>query len=213
MNIDWCVSQACIHGDARAETYELLARQFTQAHYDARGGLSVEIGTRRGGSALLQLMLLEEIYKNDVRPMLVTVDPYGGKLYMGGNGQQTPGLYGDEEYIAAKRLLAPYGNHVHFSVTSLDFLLSLPRLWRAGEPLHIRDETISSVFLDGDHDTATIVGELAGFAPLLKKGGRVVIDNIDVEPGLTRTLDKLAPTLGLTRETCAVYDAAVLSRV
>lgn len=193
---DTDVRIACANGDAREETYCELAKEFHLAHQRAAGGVSIEVGTRRGGSAVLMLRILDRLYGRG--PLLITIDPYGGKPYYGGEGKVTPGLYGDEEYIAMKTLLAPFPNHVHFAVTSMDFISLLDRgfeLWSGGRMIRFGTTDIATkpftfVYLDGDHDKATVLTELDHLAPRVGSGGSLVIDNVDDEPALLSYLTK-----------------------
>ncbi len=187
------VAHARAHGDAREDTYERLAESFWEAHHYAPGGVSVEVGTRKGGSALMQLLLLEDIYPKS-QPFLVTVDPYGDKPYLIGGDQAVLGLYGNNEYLYAKKLLADRASHVHFSITSLDFLLFCRaglRLW-AREEVMLKTVGFTHVFLDGDHDAKTILGEVQGFLPMLRPCGRIVIDNTPDDPQTIPGLEALA---------------------
>jgi len=213
-NDNWLVASIMQHGDASEATYRTLADQFRLAHSGrALGGLSIEVGTRRGGSALLQLVLLDTVYSGwPNKPMLITVDPYGGKDYRGGGGKVAYNLYGDDEYIAAKKLLSNFGNHVHFPITSLDFLTFVERglrLWRGGQEVWVTKDSTSFVFLDGDHDQGTIMAEVACFTPMLLPGGRILIDNTDEEPVLMEALQTFAEQNHLSLHP-VLKDAAVL---
>ncbi|MFA6031265.1 MAG: class I SAM-dependent methyltransferase [Elusimicrobiota bacterium] len=187
MDIRGFVLSARAHGDAREDTYEHLAYHFCEAHRHAPGGVSVEVGTRRGGSAFMQLKLLQELYPPILHPLLVTIDPYGDKPYLTGLVGAPPiaGLYGNADYLEAKQLLASFPRHVHFSITSLDWLVFAKaglRLWYHGAPLEPGARNITHVYLDGDHDAPTILGEVEGFVPMLKPGGRITIDNTPDDP-------------------------------
>jgi hypothetical protein len=167
-----------------------LAELFVAAHLAAPGGISIELGTRKGGSALLFLQLLLRMYP-ELQPMLVTVDPYGLKPYNGGDCVIKNGLYGDEEYLAAKSILRGYPNHAHFLTDSQSFLsrcLRL-RLYRNGLPGELADA--SFIFHDGDHSADGICGDLGTIllglslptrqAAWLQRKGTVVIDNVHAD--------------------------------
>ncbi len=203
MNLKLSAAFAAKHGDTSVEAYEALGDVFLKAHRDAPGGLTIEVGTRRGGSAVLMLELLWDLYP-DGQPAVISIDPYGGKPYLRGSPsapviQGQGGLYNDEDYLAAKALLAGYPHHLLFPITSLDFLTyvyhSGLRIWRREQCLFVTQQSLTCVYLDGDHDAATIVGEVQGFFPLLKVGGCIVIDNLTDDPftvqALGQVLDKL----------------------
>ncbi|MFA6118164.1 MAG: class I SAM-dependent methyltransferase [Sphingomonas sp.] len=198
MDLDGHVRAARMHGDARDDTYRCLAQSFVAAHEQAPNGVSVEVGTRRGGSALMQLLLLEDLYPEAIRPLLITIDPYGGKPYfVGGDREAVRGLYGNDEYVAAKRLLYGYSNHLHFPVISLDWLAFAKagmRVWSRGGMIVPAATGITHVLLDGDHDARTIIEEVQGFLPMLKPGGRIVIDNTPDDPKTIPWLEEVVST-------------------
>ena len=171
-----CASQS----DIGLDQMIAYARLFIEAHTRAPGGLSIEVGTRDGGSALMWLKLLHEIYGEDP-PCVFTVDPYGGKAYGGYHD------YDDAQYLLAKGALARYPNHAHFLLRSVDFFAPMAHrpYWR-----HRIEHTIDNftfVFLDGDHSCKTISEEveaLLGPDRLLAVGGSIVIDNADHDGGV-----------------------------
>ena len=153
---------------------------------------TLEVGTDKGASALMWLELLKLLPSNlpgGGWPVpVVTVDPYGGKPYEGGNGSGEA-LYGVPEFVAMKQLLAGYGNHYHFPVTAHTFLgmYPAPVIWAHGEPMPL--ERYQFVLLDGEHKAESIASELdivlgrRRFGrSLLAPGGIVVVDNIDADP-------------------------------
>lgn len=158
---------------------------FVEAHKATPGGMSIEVGTRRGGSALLFLKLLEGLYPEGQRPLLVSVDPYGGKPYVGGvPGDLELPLYGTDEFVAMKRLLKDHPNHAHFMMRSTDFLERLPNVpyWQDGRLCKMAN--LSFALLDGEHSAETIREELS----LLWRGGWmapkgvVCVDNVECDP-------------------------------
>lgn len=165
-----CVARDCFpHTDQLMENFLHAAHVFCRAHAAKPDGVSIEIGTRRGGSALLFLRLLEILYPARQRPPLLTVDPYGRKRYLGGDSSVTA-MYGDEDYLASKALLAPFPNHGHFLMTSHEFFARMRGvlLWQDcgvqdGKVYHaVRTLGVGTtfVFLDGDHSWEAIEGEL-----------------------------------------------------
>lgn len=120
-------------------------------------------------------------------PVLVTVDPYGGKPYSGGD-YVVDWLYGDDIYLAHKQNLARFPNHVHFALEGHVFLsrcLGAP-IWRRGKRVPLTE--FSFAFLDGDHDAATVREELLHLMPHMARGGRIVVDNVDKDPRLVPAL-------------------------
>ena len=182
---------------------------FREAHSGpARFGLSIEVGTRRGGSALRFLELLNELYAGFVPPLLVTVDPYGYKPYDSGiPGREKMPIYGDPDYLAMKALLAKYPNHSHFKLTSLDFFDRLygasfwfpgaeaftskdqPGEFALGQEKHLGN--VAFCLLEGEHSSEAIREELfclwepnddPELAPWMHPAGIVCIDNTDCDP-------------------------------
>ena len=172
--------------DMGEDALELLRRVFGAAHAQAPGGISIEVGTRRGGSALLFLTALEELYP-DPRPLFLTVDPYGNKPYLAGS-YAIEGTYGAAEYLAAKSALDAFPNHAHFLLEDHDFWSRMPgvRLWSAGRPMLLGqgEGRISFVLLDGDHDAVSVLFGIKGAIPLMHPRGVIVVDNIDKATGV-----------------------------
>ena len=176
-----------------------MAESFLDAHARTPGGLSVEVGTWWGGSALMFLELLEWIYPAAERPMLFTIDPYGNKPYFGGDVTIFGGLYGDEDFVRMKRLLAGYAAHAHWYCRGIEFFGVAPGLcyWQRGKGKLI--EGLTFVFLDGDHDHASIAREISLVLPRLAVGGAIVIDNVDKDPETVGSLTCYSPEYGPER--------------
>lgn len=141
----------------------------------------LEIGTRSGGSALVILRVLRSVYGNRPAPWVITVDPYGGRPYEG-----APFLYDDGHYIAMKRSLARYGNHIHFLLESADFLRVLGQLalWRDGARRPV--ERFTLVYLDGSHDPDIVWSEITALHPRVIPGGYLIVDDTDWFGGAVR---------------------------
>ncbi len=131
----------------------------------------LEIGTRRGGSALALLKIIEKMYPGTV---LVTVDPYGNKPYDG-----KPWKYGSDFYTEMKDLLSGYENHIHYHMTSEDFIkiMDTVHYWFQGKEHDF--SKFSFIFLDGSHLPETVTFEYKNLFPRLIKNGFMVIDNTD----------------------------------
>jgi hypothetical protein len=186
------VNEARQYTDVPASYFHIFADTFVKAHRMAPYGLSIEIGTRIGGSALLFLRLLERLYDPNVRPMLFTVDPYGNKPYNGGAGIY-PDLYGGNEYTKMKKLIAGFPNHAHFYTTGTSFITyaSCPSFeYFLHGALHRTLDSVSFVLLDGEHSAAAIDHDMSLIlrGRLLRAGGIVLIDNVDVDPSTPNLL-------------------------
>lgn len=180
------------------------AELFVEAHAAAPGGLSLEIGTWRGGTALVFLRLLERLYPVAARPMLFTIDPYGDKPYNGGDSPARPALYGDSDYVIMKKLLARFPHHAHFYMTSEEFFAKrraaqCRAYWRNGQQGYL--DGISFVLIDGEHDATTIENDLTAAYRILSPDGLIVIDNVDNDAYTIGALARLAPRHWLAVET------------
>ena len=132
----------------------------------------LEIGTRSGGSALALLQIIEKYYGKST--VLATVDPYGEKPY-----DSKPFVYGGNFYVNMKKLLAPYANHIHYKMTSDDFIKIIDNIsfWYRGKKQNYTK--LSFVFLDGSHLPKTVIKEFENFFPRLITNGYLIIDNTD----------------------------------
>lgn len=168
------VHAAYVHSDMCVEALDHLASMFDMAHVGrARGGLSLEIGTRAGGSALLMLTMLQELYDHNP-PLLLTVDPYGCKPY---DPCDDVGYYGAAAYTSMRGLLAKYENHAHYYMASEEFLSRIPgsSYWHHALKRIVGNFTF--VLLDGDHTPDGVRQDLSGVWPHVALGGVVLIDN------------------------------------
>ncbi len=167
-----------------------LAKAFIASHGMNPGGLTLDIGTRQGGSALLFLGLLELM---GLSSMVFTIDPYGGKPYEGGDGAAVP-LYDVPDYLVAKRVLAPFPNHAHWYCSSEMFLggMACGNYWWQGTVRHI--DSYSFVFLDGEHTAQSVGNDLAVLWELMQPGASVVVDNAHKDPNTKEALAKYRPT-------------------
>lgn len=174
-----------------------IGQAFMAAHKAAPGGLSIEIGSRSGGSAYLFLTLLRKLYQEGNEPFLFTVDPYGAKMYPGPNPAP---IYEEEHFVALKKALASIPNHSHFLMTSLEFFERMYgcAYWVPGEIPYV-DETgskyalgeekrmgqLSFCLLDGDHILSTIRRELhwlfSAYTHWMSPNGIAVVDNVEFD--------------------------------
>ena len=150
----------------------------------------LEIGTRRGGTALLMLETIRKMFRNTV---LITVDPYGDKPY-----DDKPYQYGNRFYCDMKRLLASYPNHIHYHLTSQEFIniRGMISYWFRGQRRDFSE--FSFIYLDGSHIPATVKMEFKHLFPRLIKGGCMVVDNTDFYKGtMAKFFEKKRHTSGI----------------
>lgn len=186
--IDALIARADEHSDIGMEHLRLYTTLFQQVLTTTTGPI-LEIGTNRGGSALLWLELLRTHKSNR---QVVTVDPYGRKPYTLGNVDGAVHEYGDQTYTDMKALLAPYSDHTHFRMTSEEFLSRMhgSHLWVGGERVPLGG--FGFAFLDGDHEGRGVLSDFLNLRRWMGPGGVVLIDNVDwMGPELGRILVQL----------------------
>ena len=140
----------------------------------------VEIGTRRGGSALLLLIAIKE---SGCRRPLLTVDPYG-KMEYEQNDKIRIKEYGEGYYREAMKVLADYCVetemiHSHFRMTSDEFMKIYPQITLYYEGQILPKEEFGLVYLDGDHHIDIVTREVEYFYPKIVRGGLLSIDDIE----------------------------------
>jgi Methyltransferase domain len=197
MPLWWHVFRCRRKSDTKSRFLLELARTVAGAPRAPAGSTApplLEIGTRSGGSAMLMLRVLADVYQGGGQPPFVlTVDPYGGRPYEG-----APFVYDERHYRAMKRALAPYANHVHYMMDSELFLRELDHLylWANGAKQPIDRFTL--VYLDGSHDPDIVWQEIVTLLPRLVAGGTLIVDDTDWFDGAVRhRLDAAAPGLGV----------------
>jgi len=149
----------------------------------------LEIGTREGGSADLMLELMEQV--GDQR-FLVTVDPYGDKIYESADGAVL-GLYGDRQYTAMREHLWPWPNHWHFLGTAEDWFQARPHLQRWENAVPRPLNRFCFVLHDGDHRAGSIIREVREALPTVSTGGLILVDNFDNEQNGDPVLEAFSP--------------------
>lgn len=167
------------YSDMTDEGLMNVAKELCEAHTAVRDGLTIEVGTRRGGSAKMILEILLDMYAPDKPPMLFTVDPYGYRPYRMGDVVIFPGPYGERDYVAQKKLLAEYPHHAHWRCDSQEFFKRCLGMthWHLGEESTV--ENIAFALLDGQHDGESVAAEIDQIIPFMARGGRIVIDNAE----------------------------------
>ena len=183
--LDKVIHRANSHSDIGMMHLGIYSDIFRRVITECQGPI-LEIGTNRGGSALLWIETLRLL--GDSR-QVVTVDPYGRKPYTQGRVDQGFYEYGDDIYTDMKTLLAPYSEHTHFRMTSEDFLSDLygSHLWVDGARVPLGG--FSFCLLDGDHHPRGIISDYLNLRRWMAPGGVVLIDNVDwMGPELERIL-------------------------
>jgi hypothetical protein len=179
----WHVLRCRRRSDTKTRYLLSLARCVAAAPHGPDAPPILEIGTRAGGSALLILRVLRSLYggAGGTPPWVLTVDPYGDRPYEG-----APFRYVDRHYIAMKRALAGWGNHVHYMMESRDFLEQLDRLalWRNGVRIPLGRFTLA--YLDGSHEPEGVWQEITALLPRIVPGGFLVVDDTDWFDGAVR---------------------------
>ena len=145
--------------------------------------LFCEIGTRNGGTALLALIAIKE---SNVNRTMLTIDPYGNKLYRTTNHNEYP----DTFYRTAMKELSSFCynynlNHIHYKMTSDEFIHGVDsrviHIWSSDVIVPnypVYPFSFGYVYLDGEHVPEIVSRELSWFVPRLVKNGLLVIDDI-----------------------------------
>lgn len=189
--LDTIVRSAIIHSDDKKIDLLNVVKYAAQSPHRKMQPPFLEIGTRAGGSAFALLKVIEKFFANTAT--LITVDPYGDKPY-----DDKPWLYGDQFYVKMKKLLASYTNHIHYYMTSGNFIFAIKRLtfWRHGKKCDFTK--FSFVYLDGSHQPQAVRFEIESLFPKIISHGYLVVDNTDYYNGaIQRYLSRYAKKRGL----------------
>ncbi len=197
LRLSWHVFRCRRKSDTKTRFLLEIARAVAHSPRTADGTTAppfLEIGTRSGGSALLMLRVLDDVYRGTGHPPFVlTVDPYGGRPYEG-----APFVYDERHYRAMKRALAGYPNHVHYMMDSELFLRELDHLYLWADGAKRRLDRFTLVYLDGSHDPGIVWGEIEALLPRVVPGGSLIVDDTDWFDGaVRRRLDAAAAGLGV----------------
>lgn len=188
----WHVFWARRRSDTKTRFLMELARCVARAPRSAAAPPLLEIGTRSGGSALLMLRVLRDCYRGARAPLVLTVDPYGARPYEG-----QPHVYDARHYLAMKRTLLRWPNHIHYMMDSELFLRTLDSglsLWIDGARTAV--ERLTLVYLDGSHDPAIVWTEITRLWRRVVPGGFLLVDDTDWFGGeVRRRLDGAAEEL------------------
>lgn len=139
-------------------------------------GVFVDIGTRKGGSALLALSQPQS-------DLVISVDPWGAKAYRMMDGSLSH-EFDDIMAIETMDLVTSkarelHKTHMHYRMPSHDFLGLDHTLWLGGKSSRLADMKFSFVLLDGEHTDEAVAKELELLEDRMVDGGVVLIDNTD----------------------------------
>jgi len=139
-------------------------------------GVFLEVGTRRGGTALMAL-------NTDNCEILIFIDPYGSKPYIDQNGV-APYVFPDQWWIESLSLISGKARELTkivlpFKFTSYEYMDHNFELWLNGDTRFKDDLLYSYVLLDGDHTTEVVQKEINYFSTRMRKGGVLLVDNTD----------------------------------
>lgn len=140
----------------------------------------LEIGTRRGGTAI---MILDQILKSmNPERFLYTVDPYGEIPYMKGMEDKVDGLrFGEDNYRTAMKNISDFceryaANWIPFREKSTNFFAS-------HQDNYYRNMSIANkfaaVFIDGDHAPEVVLSDIYWSKYTLHDNGVIIMDDIN----------------------------------
>jgi Methyltransferase domain len=177
--------------DMPKEQFFELARVFCEAHERVPDRMTIEVGTRQGGSAVMFASLIQLMYRSHMPP-LWTVDPYGGKPYVDGSSHELS-LYNDDFYSVARSNLQRFPFHTHWKMTSVEFFERLQGVSYWSDGIRRTAAEAAFILLDGEHAAASVEAELGRIAAYrwLHPQGTIVIDNVDKDPRTLSMLDAL----------------------
>ena len=158
-------------------------------------GNILEIGTWRGGSALV---FMEAMQESGSEGMLVTVDPWGGRPY-----PRSGSRYSDADQKASILTLAQEATDRdikwhHFKMTSLEFLKYAEggACWYQSFKMPYQWEL---AFLDGEHIFDTVSQEIEYLIPSMLPGGTILIDNANHQQSGGANMQLLIAELALDK--------------
>lgn len=146
-------------------------------------GMILEIGTRKGGS--MQIIIDALLENEDYDRNVISVDPYGNIPYNSGNQYGVTRFdYTNEmkkeamatlfSYVQGKRV-----NFVPFCMSSGEFISRFTHDVSIYQNEPDLMQRYAFAFLDGQHDTQSVLAECFFLANRSVLGSRIVIDNID----------------------------------
>lgn len=139
----------------------------------------LEFGTRAGGSALL---FLQAIKDSDINRPLITVDPYGLKLFKIGKNTTFDYKHDEGFQIEASFQISSFCKEHNLScwqyrLLDTDFMKvwDTAEIWYKGKLI---ENKFGFVYLDAEHDRDTVTMQLEWLKPRMIKNGLIVIDDV-----------------------------------
>lgn len=152
----------------------------------------LEIGTRKGGSALFLMQAI--IDSNNPNRPLITVDPFGSKPYNWDDKKEDGNPYDDKMYKETMFRLSKFAFennvlHIHYKMTSSNFIKIFPQIeiWSSYK---FNQNMFAFVYLDGDHSTGTVEMEIGWFMNKIVSGGILLLDDFEFHLGTTNPIIK-----------------------
>lgn len=164
--------QVLINSDMGIEKLEIVK----QALNLSPAGIFIEIGTRKGGTAMMAILSKQS-------SVVFSVDPYGSKPYVDTRGI-APFIYPDEMYREALAKLSALAlqekkTFVQFKLPSQEYMSKSLNMWILGNEISTHNVRYSYVLLDGEHNDVTVSKEIDFFSDKMQPGGVLLIDNTD----------------------------------
>ena len=140
-------------------------------------GIFLEVGTRKGGTALFAM-------QEPKSRVIVSIDPYGNRPFPDMSGDTSVYTFGDEMYLDTMQQLFEYAKEyqktfIPYKMTSQDYTKNSFGLWIDGKESRNDEVKYSYVLLDGEHTNEAVLNEIEFFKPRMAKGGVLLVDNCD----------------------------------
>lgn len=140
-------------------------------------GIYLEVGTRMGGTALFAM-------QEPKSRVVISVDPYGDRPFRDMEGDYSKYKFPNTMYTDTMQQLFEYAKEykktfIPYKMTSQDFTQNSFGIWLDGEESKNTEVEYSYVLLDGEHTNEAVQQEIDFFAPRMKKGGVLLVDNTD----------------------------------
>jgi hypothetical protein len=152
-----------------------------------------EIGTDGGTTAFWAMKAMKDVGD---KKWFFTIDPYGDKPYKAGLEIQGHNMgYNDNHYRSTVSRLSKYAmeadlHHLHWKLTSLDFMKIYPQItfWSEGAKLR---GVFCFAMLDGDHNWDPVMQEFEWFLERMPSGGVICIDDFNLLNGEAEVRSRL----------------------
>jgi len=164
--------------DQTPEDLNWIAQNIKEVKQKTDGRFYLEIGVRSGGGSL---NIHNVLSKFDSESILLSVDPYGDKIYKTGTKEIYMG-YSEQHYKDAIRLIAENTTSkcpwLLYRMTSTDWIHNNISIYQSKQIYNNQKIKYSAVILDGEHETKIVSKEFEYFKNSLIDGGIIIIDNI-----------------------------------